>query len=72
MNSSSDTDPVYDAQCIVCLKTVRDGDSSICHFNFEHRWVTICCPLCFEAFEIEPRKYLARRIPPREDKPSLP
>lgn len=64
-------EPVFDAQCIVCLKAVREADSSISHFNFENRWVTICCPLCFEAFEADPRTYLGRQLPPRQDNPSM-
>ncbi len=70
MPSSSDNDPVYDAQCLVCLKTVRDGDALV-HFPFEKRFVTVCCPLCFEAFEADPKSYLGRKIPPRADNPSM-
>ena len=71
MNSSSPDEPVYDAQCIVCLKTVREGDSSICHFNLENHWVTVCCPLCFEALQADPTTYLSRKLSPRKDNPSI-
>jgi hypothetical protein len=71
MNSSPSDEPTYDAQCIVCLKAVHDGDGSICRFNFEKRWVTVCCPLCFEAFEADPKTYLSRKLPPRQDNPSI-
>ena len=70
MPSSPDQEPVYDAQCIVCLKVVGDGDA-ICHFPFEKRWLTICCPLCMAAFEADPKSYLGRKLPPRADNPSL-
>lgn len=59
-----------DAQCLVCLKAVRDQEG-IAHFKFDTRWVTICCPLCFEAFEADPQSYLGRKLPPRESNPSL-
>jgi hypothetical protein len=71
MNSSTPDEPVYDAQCIVCLKTVRENDSSICRFNFDGRWVTACCPLCFEALQADPTTYLSRKLPPRQDNPSI-
>ena len=70
MPSSPDKEPVYDAQCIVCLKEVRDGDA-ICHFPLEKRWLTICCPLCMAAFEADPKSYLGRKLPPRQDNPSM-
>jgi len=56
MPLSSDKESVYDAQCIVRLQTVRDSDA-ICHFPFEDRWLTICCPLRVEAFEADPTAY---------------
>ena len=71
MASSPDKESVYDAQCLVCLKTVRAGDSSICHFPFENHFITICCPLCYEAFQADPKSYLGRKLPPRQDNPSL-
>lgn len=71
MPSSSDQEPVYDAQCIVCLKSVREGDSSISHINFNKRWVTVCCPLCFAALQADPTTYLRRKLPPRQDNPSM-
>ena len=69
--SSSQHEPTYDGQCIVCLKAVRKGDSSISHFNFDNHWVTVCCPLCFEALHAAPATYLARKLPPRKDSPSI-
>ncbi len=63
-------EPAYDAQCLVCLKPVRDGDA-LGHFPFEDRFITICCPLCFAAFEADPKSYLGRKLPPRQDNPSM-
>jgi hypothetical protein len=70
MDISPGKEPVYDALCIVCLKTVRDGDALV-HFPFENHFVTVCCPLCMAAFEADPKSYLGRKIPPREDNPSM-
>ena len=70
MATSSDKDPIYDAQCLVCLKTVRDGDAMV-YFPFENHFVTICCPLCMEAFQGDPKSYLGRKLRPREDNPSM-
>jgi hypothetical protein len=70
MASSSQQEPVYDAQCIVCLKIMRDGDALV-RFPFEKRFVTVCCPLCFAAFEADPKSYLGRKLPPRADNPSI-
>ena len=69
MNSPSDKELVYDAQCIVCLKVVRDGDALV-HIPFENHIVTICCPLCFEALKSDP-SYLKRKLPPKQDNPSM-
>ena len=70
MRPSPDKEPAYDALCLVCLKNVRDGDALV-HFPFENHFVTVCCPLCFEAFQAEAKSYLGRKLPPRQDNPSL-
>ena len=61
--------PQYDSRCFVCMKTCRDGDA-ICHFKFEKRWVTLCCPLCMAAFKAEPQGYLSRQFGKKLDPPS--
>lgn len=71
MNSSPPGELIPDAQCIVCLKTVSPGDSSISHFKFENHRVTVCCPLCFAALQADPATYLARKLAPRQDNPSI-
>lgn len=53
-------------QCIVCLKSVTEADSSISRFMAESRRITICCPLCFEAFEADPARFLRRVLPGQE------
>jgi hypothetical protein len=71
MGTSSQNEPVYDAQCIVCLKEVREGDE-LCHIKIGDRFVTVCCPLCFEALETDPESYVGRKLPPRKNNPSIP
>ena len=70
MASRSDKEPVYDAQSIVCLKSERDGDALV-HFPFEGHFITVCCPLCFEALKADPPSYLKRKLPLRQDNPSF-
>jgi len=68
MNSSlPKKEPEYDAQCLVCFRSVRPDDGMV-HFPFDERIVTLCCPLCYEAFRIDPQRYLGRKVqrPPRK------
>jgi len=52
--------------CIVCGKSVLDGEG-FCHMRVEGEMVAICCPLCFETFEKDPRRYLTLRRLRRSD-----
>ncbi len=70
MPSSAEEQFTGDSQCIVCLKEVRDGDA-LCRFTFEERTLTLCCPLCMEAFKATPKTYLGRMLPPRTDATSF-
>ena len=59
MKPKPDKEPEYDAQCLVCLRSVRPDDGMV-HFPFEGRMITLCCPLCYEAFHADPKEYLCR------------
>lgn len=52
------------------MKSIRDGEG-VSHFRFGDRWVTICCPICFELFQGDPQQYLGRKLPPRRENPSF-
>jgi predicted nucleic acid-binding Zn ribbon protein len=61
----STEDPVgweidWQKHCIVCGKSVLDGEG-FCHMRVEEENVAVCCPLCFETFEKNPRRYLTLR-----------
>lgn len=46
--------------CIVCGKSVLDGEG-FSHIRIEGQMVALCCPLCFETFEKNPKHYLGLR-----------
>lgn len=50
----------WDEHCIVCNKSVERG-GGICHIKVEERMIALCCPLCIETFNKEPRHYLGLR-----------
>jgi predicted nucleic acid-binding Zn ribbon protein len=50
----------WQKHCIVCGKSVLDGEG-FCHMRVEGEMVAICCPLCFETFEKNPKRYLSLR-----------
>jgi predicted nucleic acid-binding Zn ribbon protein len=50
----------WQKHCIVCGKSVLDGEG-FCHMRVEGEMVAICCPLCFETFEKDPKRYLSLR-----------
>ncbi len=50
----------WQKHCIVCGKSVLDGEG-YCHMKVEGETVAICCPLCFETFEKNPKRYLSLR-----------
>ncbi len=59
--SMPNKEPEYDTQCLVCLRSVRPDDGMV-HFPFEDRMITLCCPLCYAAFQTEPQTYLGREL----------
>lgn len=58
------TDPYeienWDHHCIVCHKSVDEG-GGMAHFKVEDRMVALCCPLCIETFNKNPKHYLTLR-----------
>ncbi len=46
--------------CIVCEKPVRYG-TGFAHIKHNDKMVTLCCPLCMEAFRKSPSPYLIRQ-----------
>lgn len=60
MDASLDWETDWQKHCIVCGKSVLDGEG-YCHMRVEGEMVTICCPLCFENFEKDPKRYLSLR-----------
>jgi len=50
----------WENHCIVCGKSVLDGEG-YCHMRVEGEMVAICCPLCFENFAKNPKRYSGLR-----------
>jgi ribosomal protein L24E len=50
----------WQKHCIVCGKSVLDGEG-YAHIRVEGEMVALCCPLCFETFEKNPKRYLSLR-----------
>jgi predicted nucleic acid-binding Zn ribbon protein len=50
----------WEKHCIVCGKSVLDGEG-FAHLRVEGEMVAICCPLCFENFEKHQKRYLSLR-----------
>ena len=50
----------WDDRCIVCGKSVDHG-GGICHIKADSRMIALCCPLCIETFNKDPRHYLIIR-----------
>jgi ribosomal protein L24E len=55
-----DEEADWQKHCIVCGKSVLEGEG-YCHMRVEGEMVAICCPLCFETFEKNPKHYLGLR-----------
>jgi hypothetical protein len=45
--------------CAVCGKDLRQGEALATMHQDGHK-LPICCPLCFEAYEADPKQYLER------------
>lgn len=50
----------WDQHCIVCDKSVDHG-GGMAHFKVEGEMIALCCPLCIETFNKEPKRYLSLR-----------
>jgi len=50
----------WQKHCIVCGKTVLEGEG-YCHMRVEDQMVALCCPLCFETLQKNPKQYLSLR-----------
>lgn len=47
-------------QCIVCEKTLRQGQETA-RLKDGEMWVILCCPLCLSAYQEKPEFYLSLR-----------
>ena len=50
----------WDHLCIVCGKSVDHG-GGLAHIKAGARMIALCCPLCFETFNKDPKHYLMLR-----------
>ncbi len=60
IEDSLDSEVDWQKHCIVCGKSVSEGEG-YCHVRIEGKMVALCCPLCFETFEKNPKQYLSLR-----------
>lgn len=62
-------------RCVVCQKATDHG-GGMCRIKVEDAMIALCCPLCIEAFNKEPKRYLVLRqlnkanTPKRKDTPT--
>ena len=50
----------WDQYCIVCGKAVDHG-GGMAHFKVDGEMVALCCPLCIETFNKDPKHYIVLR-----------
>lgn len=50
----------WDKHCLVCGKSVEEG-GGMCHIKAGERMIALCCPLCIETFNKDPKHYLCLR-----------
>ena len=60
MEDPAGSESDWQKHCIVCGKSVLDNEG-YCHVRIENEMVALCCPLCFETFEKNPKRYLTLR-----------
>ena len=60
----------WEKHCIVCGKSVLDGEG-FAHLRVECEMVAICCPLCFENFEKKSEALSELAQAPTEVRPGL-
>ena len=51
----------WDHLCIVCGKSVDEG-GGLAHIKAGARMIALCCPLCIETFNKDPKHYLSLRL----------
>ena len=51
----------WDHLCIVCGKSVDHG-GGLAHIKAGARMIALCCPLCIETFNKDPKHYLSLRF----------
>src|SRR5215510_15010334 len=50
----------WDWRCLVCQRSVV-GEDVYCHLRVANRMIALCCPLCYDTFHANPKKYLGLR-----------
>ena len=58
-NFDASVEDVACVQCAVCEKAIAGG-KWFARLRISGRMVALCCPLCTETFETNPRPYLRR------------
>ncbi len=53
------TEQEFDKVCLVCGKSL-DRDRGLVRLNVEGRWIALCCPLCYEVYQKDPPRFLAK------------
>ena len=51
----------WDHICIICGKSVDEG-GGLAHIKAGARMIALCCPLCIETFNKDPKHYLSLRL----------
>ena len=51
----------WDDLCIVCGKSVDHG-GGLAHIKAGARMIALCCPLCIETFNKDPKRFLSLRF----------
>jgi len=58
IGDSIDESVNWQKHCIVCGKSVLDGEG-FSHIRVDEEMIAICCPLCFETYEKNPQRYIS-------------
>ena len=51
----------WDKNCLVCGKSVGRSEG-MAHIKVEGHMIALCCPLCIETFNKDPKHYLSMRF----------
>jgi hypothetical protein len=57
--SAPEQNPASDAHCLVCGKSV-EGGGGFCRLKVGDSMIALCCPLCLETFQANPKSYAAK------------